>query len=353
MLPRRDALSSVLLVLAVSSSFAPSARAEQPHRDEVLRQLFKQVDAAVAASRLTEARAALLAVWNLEQSRKTACNIGQIALRLGDMPEAAKFLTICAERAAESPAGDAELDAARLHDLTEARKHVATIAIDVDTPGAAVFVDGEPVGQAPLNTNVFVEPGPHILRAEIGARRAEKTITAGKGEVAAVSLALTPPPPSPPSPPPPSSPSAQLPLAPRATADARPARAAPPDRPDPGGAPPWVFISGGLLVAGAGGLGIALWVMSDSAAVTRDELVGQVRTQSKGSKCAPVEPDLRCEQIARSNAATLRNVANVSLAGAGVIAAAMVVYYAATASGAEPVKIPAVTSQGLVTVGTW
>lgn len=92
--------------------------------------------------------------------------------------------------------------------------------------------------------------------------------------------------------------------------------------------------------------------MSNSADATLDELVGQVRTQSKGSKCAPVDPDPRCEQIASSNAATLHNLGTVSVAGAGVIIAAVLVY-AALAPRAEPVKIPAVTSQGLVTVGTW
>ena len=72
-----------------------------------------------------------------------------------------------------------------------------TVAANVK--GAEVFVDGKSVGMAPLEDEVFVEPGARTIEAKLaGYVDGKKKIDAAKGSMLTVTLSLvkeTPPPP--------------------------------------------------------------------------------------------------------------------------------------------------------------
>jgi hypothetical protein len=77
--------------------------------------------------------------------------------------------------------------------LAEARKHVAAVTVKVSVDGAEVLVDGASVGRAPLESEVFVEPGARVIEARLAGHTAAKAeVQAEKGGSAAVTLTLTP-----------------------------------------------------------------------------------------------------------------------------------------------------------------
>ena len=68
----------------------------------------------------------------------------------------------------------------------------ATLAVDADVTGAAVFLDGRAVGDTPLRLP-DVAPGPHVLRVEAADRQPhEQLVSLASGDTLAVAVALEP-----------------------------------------------------------------------------------------------------------------------------------------------------------------
>ena len=81
-----------------------------------------------------------------------------------------------------------------------------TLAITAEQIGAEIIIDGELVGNSPLQPIEEVEPGEHQVQVSMeGYLDDERTVEVVAGEVATVSVTLQPEPPPPP-PPPPSTP---------------------------------------------------------------------------------------------------------------------------------------------------
>lgn len=92
---------------------------------------------------------------------------------------------------------------ARKH-IDEARAKTGHLRIDA-TRGAAVLVGDEPVGEAPFDDEVDVEPGKHVVTASIEDRRARAEVDVAAGAVETVTLtveapAMAEPPPATPAP---------------------------------------------------------------------------------------------------------------------------------------------------------
>lgn len=65
---------------------------------------------------------------------------------------------------ADTPAAEQKL----VQDMfNEARSHIGEFIVEVNAEGAEIFVDGSSVGKAPLQSSVFVEPGPRIVEAKL------------------------------------------------------------------------------------------------------------------------------------------------------------------------------------------
>ncbi|WP_434045713.1 MULTISPECIES: hypothetical protein [Sorangium] len=212
----RHAVASALAAALLSTSAGVMAAPPSGARDRLVTQAHTAVD----EGRLADARELWMAVWKLERSQVAACNIGALSFRIGDMPAAVRWLSLCKEimRAPRTP-DERALHESRLVDLARARQLAGELRV-VAPAGATVTIDGAPAeieGDRPIP----VEPGRRVVRAALDDRTATAEVDVPRGETREVRLTFPPPP----------APQRPEPEAPRAV-PAGPA-APPPARPGP------------------------------------------------------------------------------------------------------------------------
>ncbi|WP_437671797.1 hypothetical protein [Sorangium sp. So ce131] len=157
--------------------------------------LRRSADSAVASGLLAEARDLWLQIWQLERSEQAACNVGQLSLRIADMPRAAEFLTACLARERAPAPTDADArarHASRTLDLARARQAVGALTFAAPR-GAELSIGGRPLGRAPLGREVFVAPGAHRVRVALGEAAREVSVEVRAGEARLVVLDLAAP----------------------------------------------------------------------------------------------------------------------------------------------------------------
>ncbi|WP_437571801.1 hypothetical protein [Sorangium sp. So ce542] len=232
----RRAVASALGAALLSASAGAAAAPPSGARDRLVAQAHTAVD----EGRLADARELWMAVWKLERSQVATCNIGALSFRIGDMPAAVRWLSLCKEimRAPRTP-DERALYESRLVDLARARQLAGELRI-LAPAGATVTIDGAPAeieGDAP----VPVEPGRRVVRAALDGKTASAEVDVPRGETREVRLTFPPPPADPP---PPGGPRAAL------TSPPPP----PPARPRPDG----TLVTGGIglsaTLAAAGGV---------------------------------------------------------------------------------------------------
>jgi hypothetical protein len=181
------------------SIFSFDAGAAPPDPRDELRGSALQ---AMKEGRFADARDVWLRLWELERSRVAACNVGELSLRIGDMPRAAEFLTTCVQGGAkeEPDAAARARDEEHVLSLARARQAVGALSFRA-AEGAEITVDDRPVGRAPLDREVFVAPGSHRVRAELGEESGEVAVEVAAGAARRVVVPLEaparPPPPAP------------------------------------------------------------------------------------------------------------------------------------------------------------
>ncbi|AUX39819.1 hypothetical protein SOCE26_012140 [Sorangium cellulosum] len=173
------ALISAILSTAATAMAAPPFGARE--------RLVAQAHTAVEEGRLADARDVWLSVWRLERSQVAACNVGALSFRIGDMPAAVRWLSLCKEimRAPRTPEERA-LHESRLVDLARARQLAGELRVHAPA-GATVTIDGVPV-EIEADRPVPVEPGRRVVRAVLGGRTAEAEIEVPRGEAREVTL---------------------------------------------------------------------------------------------------------------------------------------------------------------------
>lgn len=223
---------------AGEAQHAPSASDASSGEDpavEQARQHFREGLDRTAEGRLVEALAAFQEAYDLSPSYRILYNIGQVSRHVGDAPRSLRaFERYLADGGAEiEPARRAEVEA----EIAALRPQVGTLRVKVGA-GAAVLLDGERIGEAPLEDPIYVRPGARRLRAERpGQPPAETTIEVAAGQSADVELAL------------PAPPRAPVPPQPRTPPRTPPAPQPPPDQ---GRSPLWIgWAATGALAAGA------------------------------------------------------------------------------------------------------
>src|SRR5262249_19005102 len=149
-------------LIAALSMTAPSAAQSTPATNagdatEKARELHTKGDMLYEQGDYQGAHAAYLAAWSLKKHYQIAGNLGDCEVRLGRYRDAAEHLSyFLREYPANKPAERRE-DGRRLFE--EARSKIGTIHVAVDPPGAKILVDGELVGESPLQEPLYVEPG--------------------------------------------------------------------------------------------------------------------------------------------------------------------------------------------------
>jgi hypothetical protein len=311
-------LLRLLACLAFAVTLASSARAQPADTtaattDEA-RSLYEKGVQHYRKQQWDKAYAAFLASWALKKHYSIAGNLAELEVKLGKYQDAAEHLryylkAIPADRI--EPRHRAETQ------LAEIRKKVAAARIEVDTPGAEVLIDGKSVGIAPLEDEVFVEPGERLVEAKLeGQQPARQPLSARAGETHAVSLKLKQGEPA-------LAPAVGEASAGGAAVGTSAAPAATPDlgmvEPAPAGRPSLVpaIAGGGVAVLGIGA-GVIFHSIASSHESDADELRGRVTSQGG---CGSGSALAACTALSEENDAVDRNrnlsTASFVVGGAG------------------------------------
>ncbi|MBN1770616.1 MAG: PEGA domain-containing protein [Deltaproteobacteria bacterium] len=174
----------------------PAAQPAEPTAEvrEQARAHFQAGQAAFSAGDFETALAEFTAADGLLPASRALSLIGQCQRKLTRELDALRTFRRYVELYG-SPANDRErrgLDEVREW-IDEIEENVGRVRVDVAVSGAAVLVDGQVVGNAPLGAPLDLVRGPHTLRAEAeGYRAAEETVTVEPGQEIAVTLVPAP-----------------------------------------------------------------------------------------------------------------------------------------------------------------
>jgi hypothetical protein len=156
------------------------------------RQLFAQGNQLYDQGRYADAEAAYIEAWKLKKSFDVAGNLGNLEADLKKWRPAAEYIAYAIR---EFPAGGKPgLRDELLRRLAEAKAQVGALRVQVNRPGAEVYVDGVSVGVTPLPDEVFVEPGNHLVEVRLeGLPPAQANVAATRGRTddVVVNLAAT------------------------------------------------------------------------------------------------------------------------------------------------------------------
>ncbi|XYH99208.1 PEGA domain-containing protein [Sorangium sp. So ce1128] len=137
-----------------------------------------------------QAESELQSAWELSPTFDVAYNLGNTKYQLKKHREAAQYLSF-ALRNWPRLKTVAKLKPTAEQRLAESRAQVGAVTVTVSLAGAEVLVDGKVVGRAPLEGEVFVEPGEHRVDARLeGYAPASQTVTVAKGGKVEVALAM-------------------------------------------------------------------------------------------------------------------------------------------------------------------
>jgi tetratricopeptide (TPR) repeat protein len=150
--------------------------------------LFREAMRFVAEEDWAAAEQKFRAAFALNPTYDIAANLGQTQYRLGKHAEAANHLAFALT--VWPVVGKHEPRVAAERRIRELRPLVASLTIKVSAAGAAVAIDGATIGRAPLDREVFVEPGAHTISAKLEGHDAVETINAAKGATIPVTLTL-------------------------------------------------------------------------------------------------------------------------------------------------------------------
>ena len=175
----RGAILGAALALS-GVSWANAAETEEPAAPGADEQ-FAAGQAAFDQGDYATARLAYLEVWNRRRTYDVAANLGQAELEMGLFRDAAEHFSFAIANA--PPSVPAETRDAMRALLEQARKEVAVLGIQGLPDGAAVLVDGRAVATAPIDRDLYIEPGKHVVEVDLGGSAPEKReLTGIKGE---------------------------------------------------------------------------------------------------------------------------------------------------------------------------
>jgi tetratricopeptide (TPR) repeat protein len=260
------------------------------------------------------AREAFSQAWAIKPTKELAASLAEIEMALGRFHDAALHWEFYIQNLPPDRA-------AAEKQLEECRRHLGSIEVSVDTPGATVLLDGKALGPAPLRVPIWVEPGMHAVSARLNDELVkEQQVSVAAGEVRSVALRFA-----------------------GAESGSRPAEPAPAARvqadttPDAGGVSgrTLFLIGGSVLTVAAAGIGVGFTLKGnaahDDAEALRNQIVGPEAGAGSASLCSlpPSERPASCDDYLgkldeRDQA---RNIALGSFIAAGALGAGTVLGY--------------------------
>jgi PEGA domain len=293
---------SALALLAFGLALASTAQAEAPPADasgsdgERANELFRNAKLEFASGNLHEAHRLYSSAWELRKSPDIAANLAQTELELGRMSAAAQHFSYALRNLL--PSSTEQQRAALEQGLATARAQVCALRLTITPSGAEVFIDGAPVGTAPINDPIFVEPGERaILAKRDGFVTAEARPLAQKGAEQTVELVLAEG---------------------AAAAPAPPAEPVSEDAPMPSRADPPslvpAYIATGVALAGLG-VGVAFVIVANGSA---DDVAKTRRDLGAENSCGSGTPFVeQCETL-KDDVAARDTATTIAVAGFAV-----------------------------------
>ncbi|HKO46289.1 MAG TPA: PEGA domain-containing protein [Polyangiaceae bacterium] len=335
-----------MTALAVVVSYSLSVRAQsgtersaatvQDH--ERAASFVAQAKAALAAGDSAAALRGFRCAWDLAKTPEIAGNLAIIEASLGRHRDAAEHFQFALSHL--PPSATTEQKQAVAAGLDTEKQRVVTLVVRGAPVGARLSVDGQIFGTAPYTDNLYVEVGPHEVRAEAsGYESLTQTISSATiGTTIAVQLALRP-----------------LEVQPEATHPNQQSPRSPAPIMDPAAKPSPVvlIVGGGLTLVGA----VVGTVYSLKASTAQDDAARLRAELPTGNACfgssAPVE---ECTALGNANSAVIhdRNIATASFIVSGAAAAGTLVYWLWPRSGpARPVANAVVTPSYAAVQARW
>jgi hypothetical protein len=196
-------------MLIATALAAPAAAADPPRKasppvalsdaDQKAAEWLGKGNKAFKEGRFADAESAYREAWALKKGYDVAGDLGAAELAQGKLRAAAEHLALTLRLFPLTGDPAARTQMAQL--LDRCRQSIGAVRVKLETPGAQVYVDGEPVGEAPLADEVFVEPGDHTFEAKLdGYSAAPVRVSLLPGASTDVTLALSPAAPAPPAP---------------------------------------------------------------------------------------------------------------------------------------------------------
>jgi hypothetical protein len=305
-------------------------------------EIYKRANALYDAGKLEAAEKLYREAWQIAKTYDIAANLGAVAFDRGEYRDAAEYLSYAV---ASFPAGGKTAERIGIEKaLKQAKERVCTLHVTVNVARAHVHLDGQPIGDAPLATEVFVNVGKRTLRVEAdGYQPKSTTIDAKAGATEDVKLDLAPAP----------VPAVTATASATATVVALPPRSLVP-----------AYAIGGVgvasLIAGGVLLGVGRAERADAdASMPRDANNKPlcVRSADAGPELRPECPALRSKV---AGAQALSNVGLPIMIAGGLVVAGAALYLLWPAPKAEPARavsrvVPLVstTGAGLMWMGSF
>jgi PEGA domain len=303
---------AVVAALAVALVPRPSAASDADN--EQAEAAFREGNRAFAAGDYHGAFDAYRAAWSIKQTFDIACNLGRTEVELSLSRDAAEHLDYCLRTFSVSSRGEVRDANKRFHELfARVRREVSALSVEVRPAGAEITVDGASYGLAPLGHDIFLDPGPHRVRARLsGFQEEERSVTAEAAGTLSVSLALAP--------------LATPPLAaalPATTAQPN-APVAPTRSPEPGGIEPRtiVVLAGTGLSLVALGIGLGFTLDANSTHARAKAVSDDVRASGQGGCEDSSTPDCESLRSLGDHTQKSRDVADIALGTGAALGAA-------------------------------
>jgi tetratricopeptide (TPR) repeat protein len=141
-----------------------------------------------AKGNLDDARRAFLEAFELAPHHTIASNLAEVEIKLGRYREASEHLNYVLRSLPESATDERE---SAEKDLGRCRERVGVVRVAVSVAGASVTLDGKKLGTAPLETELWLDPGEYVVEARhAGYEPASQHVVAKAGESRDVTLSL-------------------------------------------------------------------------------------------------------------------------------------------------------------------
>lgn len=179
---RSDRAARLGALMCVALLTARPARAGETD-ERAAAEWLARGNAAFREGRFAEAEKAYREAWALKKGYDVAGNLGAAELAQGKTAQAAEHLAFTLRLFPLT--GDPALRERMQKALAQCRHGVGAVRVQVDPPGAEVYVDGVLRGRAPLADEVFVDPGEHLVEARLPGYtggRDHVRVGAGAGE---------------------------------------------------------------------------------------------------------------------------------------------------------------------------